>query len=365
MSGAGPLSGVKVVEFAGLGPPPFAAMLLSDMGCEVLRIDRPGSGPSPRDVSCRGRASLQLDLKSPADIETALRLIEKADVLVEGFRPGVMERLGLGPDAAAARNPGLVYGRMTGWGQEGPLAHAAGHDIGYIGVSGALDGIGELDGPPVPPLNLVGDFGGGSLYLVMGICAALVERARSGLGQVIDAAIVDGSASLMANAMWLMADGITDPRRGHGTLGGAAPFYRCYLCADDRWIAVGAIEPQFWALLMNLIEAPADLRARQYDKASWPQSAAELAAIFRARPAAHWLDLLEGTDACVSPVLGPEEAAAHPHMAARQTWVKPGGQLQPAPAPRFSRTPGAIQGPPPAGGQGGAEMLESWGVTRA
>jgi alpha-methylacyl-CoA racemase len=192
-----------------------------------------------------------------------------------------------------------------------------------------------------------------------------VERGRSGLGQVIDAAIVDGSASLMANAMWLMADGITDPRRGHGTLGGAAPFYRCYQCADDRWIAVGAIEPQFWALLMDLIEAPADLRARQYDKASWPQSTAELAAIFRERPAAHWLDLLEGTDACVSPVLGAEDAAAHPHMAARQTWVRPGGQLQPAPAPRFSRTPGAIQGPPPAGGQRGAEMLESWGVTRA
>jgi len=364
MAGAGPLSGVRVVEFAGLGPPPFVAMLLSDMGCEVLRIDRPGAGPSPNDISCRGRASLQLDLKSPADIETALRLIEKADVLIEGFRPGVMERLGLGPEPAMNRNPRLIYGRMTGWGQDGPLARAAGHDIGYIGVAGALDGIGEAGGAPVPPLNLVGDFGGGALYLAMGICAALVERGRSGLGQVIDAAIVDGTASLMANALWLKADGITDPRRGHGTLGGAAPFYRCYQCADDRWLAVGAIEPQFWALLMEGLGAPADLRARQYDRAAWPETTARLAAIFREHTAAHWLERLEGTDACVSPVLDVEAAASHPHLAARQTWVRPGGALQPAPAPRFSRTPGEIQGPPPAGGEGGLELLESWGVSR-
>lgn len=364
MSASGPLSGTRVLEFAGLGPAPFAAMLLSDMGCDVLRIDRPGAGPSSRDVTCRGRASLQLDLKSPADIGTALDLIGAVDVLIEGFRPGVMERLGLGPDVAAARNPRLVYGRMTGWGQDGPLANAAGHDIGYIGVSGALDSIGEQGGPPVPPLNLVGDFGGGSLYLVMGICAALVEREKSGLGQVIDAAIVDGSASLMANAMWLAADGISDPRRGYGTLGGAAPFYRCYQCADDLWIAVGAIEPQFWSLLMDLIEAPQELRARQYDRPNWPQTAGQLATIFRGRPSTEWLALLEGTDACVSPVLGPEDAASHPHMAARNTWVRPGGQLQPAPAPRFSRTPAAIQGPPPAGGVGGAQVLEKWGVKR-
>jgi alpha-methylacyl-CoA racemase len=360
----GPLNGVRVVEFAGIGPAPFVAMLLSDMGAEVVRIDRPGQGPSGNDVTCRGRASLHLDLKSPDGVATGLGLLAKADVLIEGFRPGVMERLGLGPEAALAANPRLVYGRMTGWGQDGPLAQAAGHDIGYIAVAGALDGIGEYDGPPIPPLNLVGDFGGGALYLAMGISAALFERERSGKGQVIDAAIVDGTASLMANAAWLRADRMTDPRRGRGLLGGAAPFYRCYRCADDRWIAVGAIEPHFWAQLMELVEAPASLRSRQYDDANWAQSAETLAAIFRERPAADWLDLLEGTDACVSPVLDAEASADHPHMVARGSWVRPDGKLQPAPAPRFSRTPGAIQGPPPAGGQGGVEILERWGVAK-
>ncbi len=364
MAGSGPLAGVRVVEFAGIGPAPFAVMLLSDMGADVVRIDRPGAGPSPNDVSCRGRASLQLDLKSPADIETALRLIEKADVLVEGFRPGVMERLALGPEVALARNPRLIYGRMTGWGQDGPLAHAAGHDIGYIGVAGALDPIGEADGPPVPPLNLVGDFGGGSLYLVTGICAALYERERSGRGQVIDAAIVDGTASLMANALWLQADRMTSLERGRGLLAGAAPFYRCYRCADGRWIAVGAIEPQFWALLMDAIGAP-ELKAVQYDQASWPQTAARLAEIFARRPSDEWLAELEGTDACVSPVLGAEDAAEHPHLKARGSYVRDHGQLQPAPAPRFSRTPGAIQGPPPKGGEGGQDVLAAWGVERA
>lgn len=362
MAGPGPLNGVRVVEFAGLGPPPHVVMLLSDMGAEVVRIDRPGAGPPPRDITCRGRASLQLDLKSPADIETALRLIEKADVLVEGFRPGVMERLGLGPDAACARNPRLVYGRMTGWGQEGPLAEVAGHDIGYIGVAGALDGIGEAGGGPIPPLNLVGDFGGGSLFLAMGICAALYERERSGRGQVIDAAIVDGTASLMANALWLRADGITDPSRGRGLLAGAAPFYRCYRCADGEWITVGAIEPQFWARLIELSGAPADLLGLQYDQARWPETIQRLADHFAARPAAEWLALLEHADACVTPVLDARAAADHPHLQVRQTYVTAFDRFQPAPAPRFSRTPGSIQGPPPRGGEGGAEILAAWGV---
>jgi len=363
MTASGPLEGVRVVEFAGIGPAPFCAMLMSDLGADVLRIDRPGGGPPANDITCRGRRSLQLDLKAPADVETALRAIEKADVLIEGFRAGVMERLGLGPDAATARNPRLIYARMTGWGQDGPLAQAAGHDIDYIALAGALAGIGPVEGPPTPPLNLVGDFGGGALYLVMGVCAALYERERSGKGQVIDAAIVDGAASLMANALWLRADGLTDPRRGRGLLAGAAPFYRCYRCADDRWLAVGAIEPQFWALLTELLGAP-ELRDRQYDTARWPQTAEALAAIFAGRPSAEWLSLLEGTDACVAPVLDALEAAAHPHLAARRTYVERDGRLQPNAAPRFSRTPGAIQGPTPGGGEGGDQVLANWGVER-
>lgn len=356
---AGPLSGVRVVEFAGIGPAPFCAMLLSDMGAEVVRIDRPGALPPANDITCRGRRLVQLDLKNPAHIETALRLLDGADVLVEGFRPGVMERLGLGPEIVHARNPRLIYSRMTGWGQTGPLAQAAGHDIGYIGVAGALDGIGEADGPPIPPLNLVGDFGGGSVYLVMGVCAALYERDRSGHGQVIDAAIVDGTASLMASALWLRADRITDPARGKGLLGGAAPFYRCYQCADDRWITVGAIEPQFWALLVDRIGAP-DLLNRQYDKPRWPELIERLAEIFRSRDAADWLALLEGTDACVTPVLDAYEAAEHPHLVARQTYVKPDGRLQPAPAPRFSRTPGAIQGAKPDRASDADAIIAAW-----
>lgn len=356
---AGPLSGVRVVEFAGIGPAPFCAMLLSDMGADVVRIDRPGAIPPANDVTCRGRRLVQLDLKSPADIETALRLLDEADVLVEGFRPGVMERLGLGPDAVQARNPRLIYSRMTGWGQDGPLAQSAGHDIDYIAVAGALDGIGEPEGPPIPPLNLVGDFGGGSVYLVMGVCAALYERDRSGKGQVIDAAIVDGTASLMASALWLRADGLTDPRRGRGLLAGAAPFYRCYRCADDRWLAVGPIEPQFWALLVRLIDAP-ELAGLQYDTARWPETTTRLAAIFRERSSTDWLALLEGTDACVSPVLDAYEAAEHPHLAARQTYVRPDGRLQPAPAPRFSRTPGAIQGSNPDKVSDAEAIIAAW-----
>jgi len=359
---SGPLAGVRVVEFAGIGPAPFCAMLLSDMGAEVLRIDRPGAGPSPNDIACRGRASLQLDLKNPEHIEKARAAIAKADVLLEGFRPGVMERLGLGPGDCAALNPALIYARMTGWGQDGPLAHAAGHDIDYIAVAGALDPIGEADGPPIPPLNLVGDYGGGALYLIMGVCAALYERERSGKGQVIDGAIVDGTANLMAAALWLKADGLSDTARGRALLGGAAPFYRCYRCADGRWLAVGPIEPQFWALLIEKLDAPREWLASRFDPANWPEITQGLADIFARRPSAEWLAELEGTDACVSPVLRPHEAAEHPHMKARQAYVPGPGGIQPAPAPRFSRTPSAIQGDPPKGGEGGEAMLAAWSV---
>ena len=359
--GQGPLAGVRVVEFTGLGPGPFAAMLLSDLGAEVLRIDRLGApGASPNEVPARGRKSLALDLKQPAAVETCLQAIEKADILIEGFRPGVMERLGLGPEVALARNPRLVYGRMTGWGQDGPLAQAAGHDINYIALTGALAATGQADGPPTPALNLLGDYGGGSLYLAFGVVAALFEAQGSGRGQVVDAAIVDGAASLMAAWSWLEADGIAKARRGESLLGGAAHFYRCYRCADGEWVSIGALEPQFWALLLERMGLdPADWPAG-FDPSNWRESSERLAAVFTAQPREYWRALLEGTDACFAPVLNFDEAPRHPHLVARGTFVDAYGLTQPAPAPRFSRTPGAIQGPPPAVGEGGAELLDHW-----
>lgn len=353
--GQGPLNGLRVVEFAGIGPAPFCATLLSDLGAEVLRIDRPNGGAAPHDVTARGRAgSLALDLKSDADRETALQTIAAADVLIEGFRPGVMERLGLGPGDALAANPRLIYGRMTGWGQTGPLAHAAGHDINYIAVTGALDAIGPKDGDPVPPLNLVGDYGGGSLYLAMGILAALHERQTSGKGQVIDAAVVDGTVSLMGVFSWLTHDGLTSMKRGEGLLNGAMPFYRTYPCADGRHVSVGPLEPAFYLELrtrLGLTPQPAG---------DMDQQAAELAAVFITRPRDHWAALLEGTDACFAPVLSLDEAPSHPHLAARETFTEAFGVTQPAPAPRFSRTPGAIQGPPAKAGDKGEAVLARW-----
>ena len=296
--GQGPLSGLKVVEFAGIGPAPFCATLLSDLGAEVLRIDRPNGGAAPHDVTARGRGgSLALDLKAETDRETAMQAIAAADVLIEGFRPGVMERLGLGPEDCHAANPRLIYGRMTGWGQTGPLALAAGHDINYIAITGALDAIGPKGGDPVAPLNLVGDYGGGALYLAMGILAALHERQTSGKGQVIDAAVVDGTVSLMGVFSWLTHDGLTSMKRGEGLLNGAMPFYRTYACADGRHVSVGPLEPAFYLELRTRLGLPPQ------PAGDMEQQGAELAAVFASQPRDHWTALLEGTDACFAPVL--------------------------------------------------------------
>lgn len=354
--GQGPLAGLKIVELAGIGPAPFAVTLMSDLGAEVVRIDRPGGGAAPRDVTARGRASVALDLKNTADLDLVKAAIAKADVLVEGFRPGVMERLGLGPDAMLAINPRLIYGRVTGWGQDGPLAHAAGHDINYIALTGALEAIGPGGGPPVPPLNLVGDYGGGALYLVMGVLAALHERHGSGKGQVIDAAVVDGTASLMGLFCWLTAEGMTSMRTGEGLLAGAMPFYRTYECADGRHVSVGPLEAAFYMELRQRLGLDPTPRGSPQDQA------AEIAAVFRSRTRDEWADLLEGSDACFAPVLSLQEAPTHPHMAARRAFVQIDGMVQPNVAPRLSRTPGAIQGPPVAGGVGGDERLRAWGV---
>ena len=359
---AGPLSGVRVIEFAGIGPGPFCAMLLSDLGAEVLRIDRPGQAYSPREVPARGRSSLVLDLKDPGAIATCLDLVEKADVLIEGFRPGVMERLGLGPDAVSARNPKLVYGRMTGWGQTGPLAPVAGHDINYIALTGALGAFGPKDRPPTAPLNLLGDYGGGSLYLAFGIAAALFEASRSGRGQVIDAAIVDGTVSMMSLFHWLRADGLIGANRGENGLDGSAPHYRCYACSDGEHIAIGPIEPHFFRLLLDKAGVDGRGLAAQFDIAGWDRGSALLAEVFGSRTRAEWCSLLEGTDACFAPVLSIDEAPDHPHLRARGTFETHFDVVQSAVAPRFSRTPGAVQGPPPAPGEGGAALAQAWGV---
>lgn len=360
--GQGPLSGVRVVEFAGIGPAPFAAMLLSDMGAEVVRIDRSPVDPFPNPVVNRGRTSILLDLKSEEGLRTACGAIAAADVVIEGYRPGVMERLGLGPADCEALNPRLIYGRMTGWGQDGPLSQRAGHDIGYIALTGALDAIGPADGPPSPPLNLVGDYGGGALYLAFGICAALYEREKSGRGQVIDAAVVDGTASLMALFHGFQKGGQISTERGRRVLGGDAPWYRTYECADGRFIAVGPIEPQFRvALLAGLGLDPSDLGPLD-DPSNWQAASARLAEVFRTRPREEWTAVFEATDACVAPVLTLEEAPGHPHMAARGVYEDRPEAVHPAAAPRLSRTPGAPGAAGPAIGDGGLAALHRWGV---
>ncbi|HYE43928.1 MAG TPA: CaiB/BaiF CoA-transferase family protein [Caulobacteraceae bacterium] len=363
MTGQGPLAGVRVLEFAGIGPGPFCVMMLSDLGAEVLRVDRKGApGAMPTEVPARGRKSIALDLKDPAAVELCLKAVEKADVVLEGYRPGVMERLGLGPDVALGRNPRLVYARMTGWGQDGPLAHAAGHDLNYIALTGALSATGDKHGRPVPALNLVGDFGGGAAYLAFGIAAALFEAQRSGRGQVIDGAVVDGTASMMAQWSWFEAQGLGRARRGENFLDGSAFWYRTYQCADGEYVSIGSFEPQFYAQLLDKLGLrPEDLPA-QFDLAAWEQAGRKLEAIFRTRTRDEWCALMEGTDVCFAPVLHLSEAPEHPHLKARETFVEAYGVVQPAPAPRFSRTPGAIQGPPPAAGEGGAELLGTWGV---
>lgn len=357
----GPLKGVRVVEFAGLGPGPFACMLLSDMGAEVVTIDRPGKvlGGGANIVG-RGRSVVLADLKNDDDRERVLALLERADVLIEGYRPGVMERLGLGPDAVAARNPRLIYGRMTGWGQDGPNAHMAGHDINYIALAGPLHAIGQAGGPPVPPLNLIGDYGGGSLYLVMGILAALFESRQSGRGQVVDAAITDGAFSLMTHFVASLRRGTFGPQRGTTMLDGGAPYYGVYETADGGHMAVGAIEPQFFALLCEQVGLDPALRDAQNDQARWPQLRAELERIFRGRTRDEWTRVFEGSDACAAPVLSLEEAMAHPQQTARGAVVEVGGIRQPAPAPRFSRTASAVQGPAPKAATEMAELLARW-----
>jgi len=360
----GPLHGYRVVEMAGLGPVPFCAMLLSDMGADVIRIDRKG-GTNPLglkvDVLNRGRRSVVLNLKSPEGVTTCLDLISRADAVIEGFRPGVMERLSLGPDKCLAKNPGLVYGRMTGWGQDGPLAQAAGHDINYIALAGVLDAIGTGDSV-TPPLNLVGDFGGGALYLAFGVVCALLEAKKSGKGQVVDAAMVDGAAHLMTMMYGLSHHSQWTDQRQDNLLDGGAHFYGAFECADGKWIAIGSIEPQFYQLLLDTLGIDAASEGVSQTKEDWPQMRERLQQIFLCEPQSHWCELMEGTDICFAPVLSMSDAPVHPHNEAREVFVNAFGITQPGPAPRFSRTQGSIQRPPPAPGEHTAEVLKEWGI---
>ncbi len=361
-----PLSGIRVIEFAGLGPAPYAGMLLADLGADILRIGRAGGAdlfPVQNAPIDRGRRSLLLNLKDAESVALCLRIVEKADVLIEGFRPGVMERLGLGPDVALGRNPKLIYGRMTGWGQDGPLAKTAGHDLTYLALTGTLDAIGPAGDAPIPPLNLIGDMGGGGAFLVIGILAALLERQKSGQGQIVDAAILDGTVSQLAIILGLRAGGLWDKPRGENLLDGGAPFYRTYRCLDAKYVAVGALEPKFFAALVDGLGLDAAGRApRQYDRASWPAFHQEFAAAFATRTRDQWAAHFAGSDACVAPVLGFGEAAAHPHNAARSTFMEQDGALQPPPAPRFSRSVLTLAGHG-APGEGGGDALKDWGVT--
>jgi alpha-methylacyl-CoA racemase len=355
----GPLAGVRVLELAGIGPAPFCAMLLSDMGADVIRVDRPQPAMAvvapASDVLLRGRRSVVLDLRAPEGVRAALDLAERADVLIEGFRPGVTERLGLGPEACLARNPRLVYARMTGWGQDGPLAQSAGHDIAYLAITGTLHAIGRKGQPPTVPMNVVGDFGGGALYLATGILAALLETQRSGRGQVVDAAIVDGAASLTSMMHGMLAAGMWRDEPGVNLLDGGVPWYDVYATADGEWMAVGALEGKFFAEFTRLLGLDGADRCD-------PGLREKIAAAFASRTRAQWAEVFEGTDACVAPVLGLAEAADHPHLAARETFVEVDGIRQPAPAPRFSRTPSAVQGPPVRPGTHTREALLDWGV---
>jgi alpha-methylacyl-CoA racemase len=348
----GPLAGIKVVELAGIGPGPMCAMVLADLGATVLRIERPGpqdlgvARPRRFDLLLRGRRALALDLKRPEAKALALRLVESADALIEGFRPGVTERLGLGPEECLARNPRLVYGRVTGWGQEGPLAQAAGHDINYISLVGALHAFGRRGQAPVPPLNLLGDFAAGALYLALGVVCGVLEAGRSGKGQVIDAAMVDGTASLLTAFHGLIAADLATHERGTNTLDTGAHFYNAYECADGRWISVAAIEGKFYAQLLRRLDIDPATMPSQMDRARWPAAQDRLAELFKTRTREEWCHLLEGTDACFAPVLTTDEAPHHPHNQARRTYIEIDGIIQPAPAPRFSRTVPDVPIPP-------------------
>jgi alpha-methylacyl-CoA racemase len=360
----GPLTGIRVIEMAGIGPAPYACMLLADLGADVLRLERTTGTITgligKYDVLARGRRSVAIDLKAPGATELVHQLVKAADVLVEPFRPGVAERLGIGPDECLETNPRLVYARMTGWGQDGPLAPRVGHDIDYSGVAGALSATGERGRKPVPALNLVADFGGGSMFCVMGVLAALLEREHSGLGQVIDAAMVDGVSSLLAMAHGQRAAGLMSDERGSNLLDGGAPYYDTYECADGEYVAVGALEPQFFAELVRVLAIP-DVPP-QTDQSTWPQMREQFTAAFKAKTRAEWIAAFDGVDACVSPVWRLSEVASDPHMAARGSVVDVDGVMQPAPAPRFSRTPAALSTPPRLPGADTVEALRDWGI---
>jgi alpha-methylacyl-CoA racemase len=364
---SGPLAGLRVVEMAGLAPAPFACTVLADLGADVIRVDRArpdGHGVTvPNDPLARSRRSIGVDVKTPGGLDVVRRLVERADVFVEGFRPGVAERLGLGPDECLARNPRLVYGRMTGWGQDGPMAPTAGHDINYIGIAGVLGALGPAGEPPVPPVNFVGDFGGGGLLLAMGVLAALYERMSSGRGQVVDAAMVDGAALLSAQTHGLRGAGLWQGERGENMLDGGAPFYATYRASDGGYVAVGAIEPRFWAALLGVLGLAGESLPDRLDPANWPAVRAALATRIATRSRDEWAKLAEGTDACLTAVLSPWEAASHPHNAARRTFVDVGGLVQPAPAPRFDRTPAAVPTSPSRPGGDTAAVLRELGVT--
>ena len=366
---AGPLQGLKVIEMVGIGPGPFCAMALADLGAEVIRIDRPQTGSAEAaatkarfDVTGRGRRSLAIDLRKPGAAETVLQLIEKADILIEGFRPGVMERLGLGPEVCLARNPRLVFGRMTGWGQFGPMSQAAGHDINYIAIAGALHAIGRAGEPPVVPLNYIGDFGGGGMLLAFGVMCALHEARASGKGQVVDAAMTDGTAMLSAMMYGMHARGTWSNQRGENLLDGGAHFYDTYACADGKYVAIGAIEPQFYARLRELCGIDDPAFDAQMDAARWPVLKLRLADVFRTRTRDEWCALLEGSDACFAPILDWDEAPRHAHNQARGTFIDIDGVTQPAPAPRFSRTPAAMPKAASPAGTDTAAVLRDWGL---
>jgi len=363
----GPLAGVKIVEIAGIGPGPFCAMMLADMGAEVIRVDRAGSvrGGDPElppgDLINRGRRSIGVDLKSAEGVETVLRLVEQSDALIEGFRPGVAERLGIGPQDCLARNPALAYGRMTGWGQEGPYSSAAGHDINYIALAGALEPLGRQGEAPVPPLNLVGDFGGGGMYLAFGLVCAILEARGSGKGQVVDAAMVDGAASLMTFFHGFRAMGIWNDERGTNMLDTGAHYYDVYECSDGKFVSIGSIEPQFYAELREKLGLDDPKWDAQMSRSEWPGFKEELRAIFKTKTRDGWCEIMEHTDICFAPVLTMEEAPKHPHNVARGTFTEVAGITQPGPAPRFSRTEATIERPPPHAGQHTDEVLASFG----
>ncbi|HVN29461.1 MAG TPA: CaiB/BaiF CoA-transferase family protein [Candidatus Binataceae bacterium] len=365
----GPLTGYRIIELAGIGPGPMCAMLLSDMGADVLRIDRTADAglgiatDTKYALLNRGRRSLALDLKKPEAIEALLKMVEKADGLIEGFRPGVTERLGIGPDVCLKRNPRLVYGRMTGWGQEGPMAHAAGHDINYIALSGALHSIGRRGEAPVPPLNLVGDFGGGALYLALGVVAGILETQKSGKGQVVDAAMVDGAASLMTAIYGIHGSGRWTDNRGDNILDTGAHYYDVYETKDGKYVSIGSIETKFYDELLELSGLKREELAKQNDREAWPAMKQKVAAVFKTKTRDEWCKIMEGSDVCFAPVLSMTEAPKHPHNKHRGTFIDDGGVIQPGPAPRFSRTPSKIQRPPARAGEHSEEALRDWGFS--